>query len=354
MMFLKFKISALVLLSCFFVQAQINQELLYWSSVSDDRLWRALKAQNVERVKKLLKEGSNPNAPNLAGLHPLHMVRNAEIAKVLLEDDGIKTDVKDEYGATFLHYMNDTQIATVKVLLEDERIKPDATDSNENTPLHYFLINHMTDTEEVTKALLEAGANPNAPNKAGRTPLHVAENMEAAKVLLNAEGIDINARNKYKRTPLHTAKNMELAKILLEAGADLNAKDEDGRTPADVNQHVREVLRERERLEIERKASSDDTYSCKYTSDLSTINPTQCGRRSLCMAEVSCKINIGGSRVEKTYQAVCSALTNGNCPTADNCVQDRSVVETDVNRVETNTGAASSSSSSSQSSQGVR
>ena len=60
------------------------------------------------------------------------------------------------------------------------------------------------------------------------------------------------------------------------------------------------------------------------------IQAVQCGQRNICMAEVSCKFKIGMNRntiqIDKVYQVVCFSLRNGQCPKANDCVLDRSMV----------------------------
>ena len=89
---------------------------------------------------------------------------------------------------------------------------------------------------ELARLLLTAGADVNAKNKWGSTPLHAAAregHTEAVRLLLEA-GADVNAENEDGETPLHWAAwegHTDVVRLLLAAGADVNAKDKDVRTP---------------------------------------------------------------------------------------------------------------------------
>ena len=112
-----------------------------------------------------------------------------------------------------------------------------ARDADGHTPLH--LVAQRGGGEAVIEVLLLAGADLNVRGLLG-TPLHAAAasgNAGAAKVLI-AAGADANARHaRYGWTPLHVAgygKDAGVAEALLAAGADVNARDVSGQTPLHV------------------------------------------------------------------------------------------------------------------------
>ena len=88
----------------------------------------------------------------------------------------------------------------------------------------------------LAQLLIKAGANPNATNKEGMTPLCVAAKEgrpEMARLLVKA-GADLNATNKDGTTPLYIAvflEHGETAKALMDAGAKLAITDKDNVTP---------------------------------------------------------------------------------------------------------------------------
>jgi ankyrin repeat protein len=126
---------------------------------------------------------------------------------------------------------------------------------------------------EQARLLIEQGADVNATDEYGRTPLHGAarnENgFEIAKFLIE-KGADVNTNDKWGSTPLHLAatnkSGLEIARLLIENGADLNAKDEYyGYTPlhyaCENSNGLNTVI-----LLIEKGAKIDavDEYGLKY------------------------------------------------------------------------------------------
>lgn len=96
----------------------------------------------------------------------------------------------------------------IQRLLKSDSKQRDQRTALGSTPLHLAATNPDTST---LKALLAAGADPNARDNDGATPLHMAA---------------------YASRPLHT-------QILLEAGADPQAKTDNGRDPGSMARKVK-------------------------------------------------------------------------------------------------------------------
>jgi ankyrin repeat protein len=121
------------------------------------------------------------------------------------------------------------------------------------TPLHY-VAHHNPDNIEVFRYLVSQGADVNAKLHWGHTPLHDfamrhGSNVEVLKYLVS-KGAKVYAKNDWGDTPLHFAAkhnpNVEVLKYLVSQGAGVNAKNNGGWTPlheaAAHNSNV-EVLR---------------------------------------------------------------------------------------------------------------
>ena len=98
------------------------------------------------------------------------------------------------------------------------------------TPLHMAVSSPFvspSDRKEIAKLLISNGADVNAVDLRGRTPLDGADDKETADFLLKYGG-------KYS-TIYHAAegRDIQAVKEFLDNGEDVNARDRMGRTPLD-------------------------------------------------------------------------------------------------------------------------
>ncbi|MBY0377837.1 MAG: ankyrin repeat domain-containing protein, partial [Gammaproteobacteria bacterium] len=154
----------------------------------------------------------------------------------------VQIDETDNHGRTALHIAAaNGNIAMAKRLL-DKKASVNARDNNNLTPLHLAA---AQGNFHLFILLVSGGAIIDAKDHQNSTPLHIVaaskqnegknKDIQQIIALLIDEGADVNDRNQYLAMPLHLAmmaRNKFIANLLIEHyGADLSAKDCNGRTP---------------------------------------------------------------------------------------------------------------------------
>jgi ankyrin repeat protein len=82
---------------------------------------------------------------------------------------------------------------------------------------------HILEFFKLTELLIELGADVEARDKDGQTPLHVASQagpLDIARMLIE-HGAEVSAQDKIGQTPLHLASQagrLEIARMLIESG----------------------------------------------------------------------------------------------------------------------------------------
>ena len=236
--------------------------------IKDNRLTAAVAANDVKKVKKLLKKGCDPNYTATYSCDPKNLnytgpkdcailKENAEIVQALIKGGA---DFKKCYYAGIAIRQGNAEV--LKILL-DAGMPADCYYINalENKEIAEILANYAgTDTvkeqekyfqffnavknNDITKIKedIQAGISANAEYPfanclgyrqpcqvpdfgKGTLPLMIAQEDEAVKLLVQA-GADPNTKGGYdKETALMRANSADMVNFLIKAGADVNARD---------------------------------------------------------------------------------------------------------------------------------
>ena len=310
----------------------------------------AVKRNSLELVKLLVEKGAETDVTNNSNETPLMSAviqKSLEVAKYLMGSWATMPNTYVEYkdpGLTLLHWAlfynkadKGGSLELYNLLLDRPEI--DAKDTNGLTPLENAIKNGWS---EMAKLLIKQGAQMDTKDIHGLTPLqNIAKNLDSCNgyeygalglgsifsridlvELLVEKGAQINAKDRDGLTPLHDAVkrgsepgSLELVKILVEKGATIDIINNNNETPfylAKKHKHeeIAKFLLEKKR-EIESKkpqenfSNKDPCIIClEPRNSLYVLNP--CGHMSLCE---DCSYNL----VQETYP---------KCPTCRKPVQN--------------------------------
>ncbi|NXJ81720.1 ASB10 protein, partial [Trogon melanurus] len=173
-------------------------------------LHEACAAARTDCVRLLLSFGANPEAVSEDGYKPLHLCKSPE------------------------------SIECVQQLLQHGACVNSRTEEEEDTALHVAARHGLADHVQL---LLHYGAELEAENEEGQTPLNVAcaqphqprdmDRYFQVCQLLVESGASINAADRDRQHPLHLAcknANAQVAELLLARGANVNVMNYSGNT----------------------------------------------------------------------------------------------------------------------------
>lgn len=157
----------------------------------------------------------------------------------LLLDLGASTSIPDNNGRTVLLEAAAERMPRTVGLLLARGALPGHVDNSAKSALHLAVGSGEILRRDVIRMLVGAGADVNAVDGSGRTPLHVAAKRGARKRVreLVKSGADVGARDTMGWTPLHWAADggcLRVVKVLVESGADRGVRCGAGLTPMEV------------------------------------------------------------------------------------------------------------------------
>ncbi len=214
-------------------QAQLNRNLL-----------DAISSQQAAAVQRLLRAGANPNTRALPDTPPpppwqtlaatiQRLWRHQQPAPRTYPPTALMVALTAQNAAGARH----VDVEVVRTLLDSSAtpdafsIVPSTGDDSAWTPLRYAV---CFDLPQVVRMLLDRKADARAPGLDGQTLLHLAAesnlvHFSSITALLLAHGADVNARNAAGETPLivavATGPHSGVIKVLLAHGADVAVRD---------------------------------------------------------------------------------------------------------------------------------
>ncbi len=156
-------------------------ELFEYDSSGDNIMHKAIKMQNFKVLKLLLDKGMNPNQVAEQGHSPLHiaiMQRDMKAIKILLKSSMTDVNCIANHEQTPLHYTIEyisKQSITIIGILQRYGANIDAPDEFGATPLRYAVDNHYYD---IVQCLLDYGASIQAKDVNGLSVFEIVNQSE--------------------------------------------------------------------------------------------------------------------------------------------------------------------------------
>jgi ankyrin repeat protein len=194
---------------------------------------------NVEGMHLLTEHGADITAQDKKGSTPLHLASQSEYVEFtrFLVEHGADLTAQDENGSTPLHVASKYRRVEIARFLVENGADPTTQDKGGLTPLHlasfvqadmYEFIELLGEHKGMKKAGIEV-----EDGELRQELAFLSGNVEISRLLVE-HGADVRAQTKDGSTPLHLAAQhgtVPASRFLIEHGADVTADDKGVLTP---------------------------------------------------------------------------------------------------------------------------
>lgn len=245
-------------------------------------LYMAVKIENVNMIKAILKGGANWNLYYDNGSNTiLHdAAQSGKIKRMqLICDLGADIEARDKWGNTPLMSASASGEDDALIYLLKRGADLHAVDNDGGNALHGII--YSKETTETVRILVEYGIDINHRNNDGSPPIFpsgytstIGKDLLTNAKFLIQEGAVLTVQNNREETLLHLAVNhsyVQLASLAIEHGAEINAQDTRKETPLHGAVKMGNVLIAN--LLLEAGARSDIPNSDGHTAEYFANHP---------------------------------------------------------------------------------
>ncbi len=223
----------------YLVEHGVNKEAV--DNDNSTPLHFAASDDHLDVVKYLVEQGVNKEVVDDDDETPLHIAASndhLDLVKYLVEHGANKEAVDNGNQTPLYDAASNAHLYVVEYLVE-QGVNKEAVNNNNQTPLYIAASNDHLD---IVKYLVEKGGNTEVRDAEGLTPLlkisrdndDWVHNNAIECLLTFGLDVDVNATDSSNCTALHYETirgNLDAVKYLVRSGANVNAANEEGKTP---------------------------------------------------------------------------------------------------------------------------